>query len=224
VQVEDSKRSIAAVVFGLTVACGAAPDGPDTQASSETLNVFEVCPPLPEESGIGLASWPAIRWPGVLVSVADETEGYVATFRIGGKWPGDCSHCPGPDADAELVHGQFWPDLDGVPPGQVCLTGVGPVAAPLLTLRLKELSIRPRVWEKQSPSEWQPSLEIDLDGDGQADLERVERCDRVIASGCGQHICDRTCSGVRRARDPENRANFVQCSSYIPDMLDCPPI
>jgi hypothetical protein len=209
---------MAVLVFGLTLACGASPDGPaESSAPSDALNVFSVCPPEPE---FGNVSWPAARWPGALVSVADET-GYLATFRIGSA-RGECDHCLGPYAEAELVHGQLWPDVPGVPPGRICHSGVGPVAAPLEKLRLKELSVVPAVWEQQAPSPWQPSLEIDLDGDGQADLEYVQRCDRVQSTGCNEHVCDRTCRGVRRVGDPESSVSFVECQGYIPDLRDCP--
>jgi len=179
------------------------------------LTIVYVCP-----EPYASADWPAIRWPDALFSVANE-RGYLATVRIG-RDRHECDHCPGPGVSVAFVHGRSWPDLGGGPVvGQVCHPAVGPVTGPLVRQRV--LKSAPAALRYHATSGWEEWLQIDLDGDGRADLAGVERCDRVTPSGCHDHLCDRRCQGVRKAGAPDAPVTWVKCEGFLPDVADCEP-
>jgi len=64
---------------------------------------------------------------------------------------------------------------------------------------------------------------IDLGGDRYADLALVTRCAHVLPSGCIDHVCDRTCSGVRVGTALNATPTSIVCRSFIPDVDDCVP-
>jgi hypothetical protein len=179
---------------------------PDTAS----LAVVAVCPPTVPSNRAAGAQWPAARFRGALFSVAND-HGYLATVRITAT-SRDCDDCPGPVMDAELVHGRWWN-------ADTCEFAVGPVQAPLRPLRVVRVNDGSTGAHAVTP--WRERLRIDLDGNGQSDLASVERCDHVAHSGCNDHVCDRTCQGVRAAGAPDSQVGFVECQGYIPDAVDC---
>jgi hypothetical protein len=159
------------------------------------------------------ADWPAARSKGALFVLADP-EGYVATARIGHREQ-DCDDCAGPGIDAVIVD-------RGVPRKPGCFTAFGPVDRPLVHARAIRLGIGAAA-SYHAVSDWAAFERIDLGGDNYADLALVTRCAHVLPSGCIDHVCDQTCSGVRVGTALNATPTSIVCRSFIPDVDDCVP-
>lgn len=159
------------------------------------------------------ADWPATRSKGALFVLAD-AEGYVATARIGHREQ-DCDDCAGPGIDAVIVD-------RGVPRKPGCFTAFGPVDRPLVHARAVRLGIGDAA-SYHAVSDWATFERIDLGGDGYADLALVTRCAHVLPSGCIDHLCDQTCSGVSVGTALDTTPTSIDCRWFIPDLNDCVP-
>lgn len=198
----------AVMLFG----CREARSAPVAQPRIDELHVLSVCV---EGSGRGSAGWPAARWPGALLSAADE-KGYVATVEVG-RVTRECDHCAGPPVEVRTVHGSPPPEIPGTPPGIGCLVAVGPVSEPLVHLS----AVHNEEQRRSVSPEWSAAVDVDIDGNGSTDLQSVERCEGVAPSGCGDNVCSRKCRGVRTAGTSEVR--FEECESFAADVGDCVP-
>ena len=97
---------------------------------------------------------------------------------------------------------------------------IGPIDTPPIGARLRRFDIdRIHV----TSSEWRVTLEVDLDGNRQPDLEWVTRCKHWISSPCAGKWCMETCSATRMARRPPGEVFDVDCGDGIPDVPDCEP-
>ncbi|MBK7584869.1 MAG: hypothetical protein IPI67_32355 [Myxococcales bacterium] len=143
---------------------------------------------------------------GEVFAVLDES-GYRGLVRTRRQASIDCDHCPGPLIEAELVTGPG--------PSGTGAIAVGPVRGPLPKARLG------RVDRKREPGvTWQPTVQVDLDGDGLWDLVEYERCGHSVPSGCSREVCDMFCTGVA-ARGAEPDPAVMHCRSLVPDLEDC---
>jgi hypothetical protein len=158
------------------------------------------------------ASWPGARYPGKLFVAVDD-KGYLGTLRIHADTH-DCDDCAGVVAVASFVDG-------AMPPRPECARGFGPVTAPMRHARIVEHHSDPTHQHAASP--WAADAEVDLDGDGRIDFTVVTRCAEVMPSGCNDHVCNRTCRGVRRPGEVEPAASSVVCQRLVPDVDDCRP-
>jgi hypothetical protein len=160
--------------------------------------------------------WPAARYRGLLFVLADEGR-YLATVRISNHTL-DCGSCEGPTVFADVVD-----RAEDLQP--TCSYAFGPVSAPRPRARVRSAnsSHNDDVSSAHEVTSWLPSAEIDLDGDGRAELTEVARCARTTPSGCSDHVCNRVCKGLRSAGDAEPAPASVHCWSFLPDVEDCTP-
>jgi hypothetical protein len=98
---------------------------------------------------------------------------------------------------------------------------VGPVGAPLPHARFRVLG---DVASDDVSDAWRSTLQVDLDGDGNPDLESVERCAHAIATDCAGHrSCNERCIATRSTRGPPGAVTHVHCQRWVPDSSDCAP-
>lgn len=146
-----------------------------------------------------------LRWRGPVPKKGElfaliATHGYVGLVRIVGLDAQDSDY-----VRVELVQGSARGNV----------VAVGPVSGPLERAKLRELSA-----DLDSPS-WQPTLALDLDGDGTSDLELLGRCRRYAASGCEERVCSEVCVGTRRAGEQNPSPATIECESFLPDIQQC---
>lgn len=103
--------------------------------------------------------------------------------------------------------------LDGKIPAN--FRAVGPVGGPLEKLKMREVE------GTVFPATWQAALVVDVDGDGRSDLEHVSRCNAYQRSGCNERVCSEICTGTRRVDEGEPAPETIDCTSFIPDTVDC---
>jgi hypothetical protein len=128
-------------------------------------------------------------------------EGYVGLVRIVGLDARDSDY-----VRVEVVHGKLAGDL----------VAVGPVSGPLERATVHEFRA------VDLPS-WQPTLAVDVDGDGGSDLELVGRCGHYVTSGCNDRVCNEVCVGTRRASEKDPERATIECESFLPDIERCDP-
>jgi hypothetical protein len=149
--------------------------------------------------------------PGTLFSVMDE-RGYAGLFRATEQH--DCDDCMSPVVFlATRVSGRD-------PPLGASAVGVGPVAGPLPRASVHKLALGDA---ESTAGAWHPSLAVDLDGDGRADIELVERCQRSVRVDCAglRQACSEPCIGARRVGAASTDVSHVRCGLYVPDSEDC---
>jgi hypothetical protein len=141
-----------------------------------------------------------------------EEDGYTGMIRLR-REEGHCFDCPGPEIEADLIAGRG-------PSGRGLSVAVGPIDTPPIRARLRRFDVDRF---HMTSSEWRVTLEVDLDGDRQPDLEWVTRCKHWISSPCSGKWCVETCSATRMTRRPSGEVFDVDCGDGIPDVPDCEP-
>ncbi len=172
--------------------------------ASERAIVVSVSPDLAGRADRVLLHWQGeYRDAGRQLAIIDAT-GYRGLIESAEVSSADCDHCAGPLVEAKLVA--------GAGPGPAAVA-VGPVAAAVPRARLLPVAPPAELNER-----WQPSVQVDLDGDGVWDVQQVARCDHWVGTGCRGRACDRQCvAATRRGHLPTDEA----CHSFVPDVEDC---
>ncbi len=194
----------------LSAACAPLPS-PKQAQPGVIEHIVAVQPDPGQRAGVVLLQFHGeVHRTGDLFVVLDEN-GYRGMVRTRRQASVDCDHCPGPLIEAELEAGQG--------PAAVGAVAVGPVQGPAPKARLG------RVTRGRAPTAtWQPTLQVDLDGDGRWDWTEAERCGHSVPSGCAGsvEVCDMFCTGVAPAgKEPD--AATMRCRSVVPDLTDCSP-
>ncbi len=136
------------------------------------------------------------------------TKGYAGLVRILGVVPNDSERM-----QVELLDGKVPEDFQTL----------GPVSGALEKLKMQQVE-RDREREREVyPATWRATLIVDLDGDGQHDLEQVLRCKAYQPSGCNDRVCSEVCTGTRKVGESEPARETIDCTSFIPDVDDCVP-
>lgn len=208
-QVDPAVR-FSQVLCIVTAACAPLPS-PKQAQPGVIEHIVAVQPDPGQRAGVVLLQFHGeVHRMGDLFAVLDEN-GYRGLVRTRRQASIDCDHCPGPLVEAELEAGQG--------PAAVGAVAVGPVQGPSPKARLG------RGARGRSPTAaWQPTLQVDLDGDGRWDWVEAERCGHSVQSGCAgsAEVCDMFCTGVARAgKEPD--AASMHCRSVVPDLTDCSP-
>lgn len=155
------------------------------------------------------AQWPAPKYAGKTFELVSRL-GPVATVRITSHEI-DCDDCPGAGAAADNIEVMAEP-LDA------CYLAIGPLAHPLPRANRDDVPGGSPV-SAHAVTDWTPTEQFDLDGDGRPDVTRVMRCAHVVATGCSDHVCDEVCEGVRQ----HGGVRGDHCEHFIPDVDDCVP-
>jgi hypothetical protein len=151
--------------------------------------------------------------------IDSESLAYAGMVRLLGY----CDHQPehsAPCIDAALVAGRL-PER---------FIAVGPLSGALKGARMRPLdAARDRVYaDPLAPGddvfEWQPMLQLDLDGDGTFELEQVIRCVRGTRPGCPHNACEDVCVAVRAANSTEPKPAGARCESLLRDVYDACPM
>jgi hypothetical protein len=101
------------------------------------------------------------------------------------------------------------------------VVAVGPVGAPLPHASFRVLG---DVASNDLSDAWRTTVQVDLDGDGNPDVESVERCAHAIATDCaGNRSCAERCIATRSTRGPPGAVMHVHCQRWVPDSSDCVP-
>lgn len=160
--------------------------------SPSELTALGVVPAFPRDSWVALVA----------------AEGYVRHARVGGASRHECDDCIGPRTAIVL-------SIDEPPARPYA---IGPASR-----RLPRVAI-----VAESPfdagsagDDWASSASFDLDEDGTADLERVERCTSALPTGCDERACTRRCAATRTVGETNVRGELCVSLPVVP--LPCIP-
>lgn len=195
------------LIAAASLACGSAtpsastePHGGDAASARRVLDVLASSDEAPHLQWRGEYGREDV---GLLFAVVDE-RGYRALVRTAAE-PSDCDDCAGPRVGIDVVSGSLR--------GLRHAVALGPVRGPFPRARVLRTSPSNDV-----PESWAPITEIDLDGDGAADIADVVRCGAFVTEPRGTRACREVCHGVRD-RDG-NLAPERACFGFVPDVDD----
>jgi hypothetical protein len=192
--------------LGILLGCG--PAAPTTSTAHGaaahsvdpgTLFVAEVRWSPSEVTALGVVpAFPRDTW--VAITAAD---GYVRHARVGGPSRHECDDCIG--ARMALVTSIDEPASTPY--------AVGPAERRLPRVAL----VTESPFDRASTDErWAATATFDLDEDGTADLERVERCGASVLTGCDDHACTRRCAATRTVGQTTVRGELCTTSVVVP--------
>jgi hypothetical protein len=192
---------------------------PANPASSIVLRAFSAASPCRSEDAVACESEKRVlvQWighfdmAGQLFAVIDEA-GYAGMIRPR-RDGGPCSHCPGPEVEADLIAGRG-------PSRRSRAVAVGPIDTPPVHASIRSFDVD---LLHATSSEWRVTLEVDLDGDHRPEIEWITRCAHPISSPCSGPWCLEQCGATRLSRSPSGEVFDVDCGDGIPDVPDCEP-
>jgi hypothetical protein len=192
-------------ILALSPGCGPAARATPTRsvdASSLYVGLVHWSPSEVMAHGV-VPAFPRDGWVALVAA-----DGYVRHGRVGGSSRHECDHCVGPRTSVVL-------SIDEPPSTPYA---IGPAERRLGRVTL----IAETPYElAAATSDWAPTASFDLDEDGTADLERVERCGGMVPTGCDERLCSRHCAASRTVGESEVRGEL--CTSIPAYPQPCLP-
>jgi hypothetical protein len=197
-------RSGAAAVLWTIAAMAWVPGcGPSARATPtrsidpSTLYVAQVHWSPSEITALGIVpAFPRESWVALVAA-----NGYVRHARVGGASRHECDECIGPRMAIVL-------SIDE-PPSRAFAIGPG-------TRRLPRINLLGETPYEAAGDEWVSTSTFDVDEDGNADLERVERCTASVPTGCDERACTRRCAATRTVGESTVRGELCTPLAVVP--------